>query len=187
MVTLSYIEDQLKRAGCNFRFFGRPEIRELTNILIPGEKIAACVNGRYEGGFALLCATDHRLLLVDKKPLFLTLEDIRFDMISEIDLNIRALESAAIIMTPNRRLIFRSWSHRRLRKLLNYSQSQVMAIRQHFMMQQLRAVQENDQRRHTAVGSVVLQGGSAQHALPINPYVQNSFKMRRNHYFPKFY
>jgi hypothetical protein len=85
MVTFATVEQQLKAAGCNFRFWGRSELRELCNILLPGETIAQAVNGQYEAGFALLCATDFRVLLIDKKPKYLTLKDIRFDMITELD------------------------------------------------------------------------------------------------------
>ena len=136
MVSLQYIEEQLKRVGCNFRFWGRPEIKELANILLPDEIIAGCTNGRYEGGFALLCITNLRMLLVDRKPMFLTLEDIRFDMISEIDYSARLLDTTVRISTPNRKLAFTGWSQHRIRNILNYTQQRIMEVRQHYMMQQ---------------------------------------------------
>lgn len=137
MVSLSQVEDQLKRVGCNFRFWGRPEIRELCHILMDGEVIAQAVNGRYENGFAMLCATDHRLLLIDKKPMFLTLEDVRFDMIAEIDFNNQLFDSTVKIITPNRNLVFTTPSQQRLRKILNYTQQRVSEIRQHYMQPQM--------------------------------------------------
>lgn len=136
MVQLHEVEAQLKEIGCNFKFFGRPEIRELAKLLTPGEKIAQCVNGFYEGGFALLCVTSHRLLLIDRKPMFLTVEDIRFDMIAEVDLNHRLMNSSTRIYTLNKSLVFTSWNHSRLRALVDYLQQRVMEIRQHTMMQQ---------------------------------------------------
>lgn len=181
MINLSHVEEQLTRAGCNFRFWGRAEIRELPNILISGETIIQCVNGRYEGGFALLCLTDHRLLLIDKKPMFLTLEDIRFDMISEIDYHARLLDSTVQIITPNRKLIFCSWNQKRLRLLLSHTQARVMEIRQHFMLQQLQAArQQNQQKTASQVGGLVLQGPNQQY-LPVNPYTRGSLLMRRSY------
>jgi hypothetical protein len=185
MVTLTQVEDQLKKIGCNFRFWGRPEIRELCDILLPTENIAMCVNGRYEGGWALLVVTDHRLLLIDKKPMFLTLEDIRFDMISEIDYSARLLEATVHIITPNRKLTFSSPSAGRLRKLLNYTQSRVMEIRQHFMAQQLQIANEGMQDRAATLGGFIMQG-SRQQSLPMNPYMKMPLLMRRRRY-PKFY
>ena len=65
------LEEQLKRIGSNYQFWGRSEIRELAHVLLPGEIIEHCINGYYEGGFALLAATNQRVLLVDKKPFYL--------------------------------------------------------------------------------------------------------------------
>ena len=131
MIDLQTVERQLKAVGCNYRFFGRPEIRELAHILMPDETITQAVNGSYEGGFAMLCVTDKRLLLIDKKPLFLTLEDIRYDMVAEIDYNYRLLNASVRIFTPNKELGFTSWNQSRLRKLIEYLQARVMEIRQH--------------------------------------------------------
>lgn len=129
MIALQTLEQQLKDIGCNFRFFGRPEIRELAKILTPGECISNCVNGIYEGGFALLAITDQRLLLIDRKPMYLTIEDIRFDMIAEIDYNHRLLNATARIYSTNKQLAFTSWNHTRLRNLIDTLQCKVMQMR----------------------------------------------------------
>lgn len=183
MVSLNQIEDQLKRVGCNFRFWGRPEIKELCNVIVPGETIAQCVNGRYENGFALLCVTDHRMLLVDKKPMFLTLEDVRFDMIAEIDYSAQLAEGTIRIMTPNRQLVFTSWSQARLRTILNYTQQRVTDLRQHYMQQQFQ--QRDEQTAAPIAGSLAIQG-NAQHIFPINPYTRGILTMRKRR-VPKFY
>ena len=202
MVSLNQVEDQLKRIGCNFRFWGRPEIRELRNILVEGETIAQCVNGRYEGGFALLVVTDHRLLLIDKKPMFLTLEDIRFDMIAEIDYSSHVLEGVIRIMTPNRKLTFTGWNQGRLRALLNYLQERITQIRHHYLQQQFQqpaqqpqAQQYQNQNQYQfspsqhysapVVGGLVMQG-SAPQTMPFSPYTRVPLIMTRRR-VPKFY
>jgi len=184
MVSLQYIEEQLKRVGCNFRFWGRPEIRELANILLPDEIIAGCTNGRYEGGFALLCITNLRMLLVDRKPMFLTLEDIRFDMIAEMDYSSRLLDSTIRVITPNRTLVFTAWSGHRLRNILNYAQQRVMEVRQPHLIQQFMAAPKH-QAHAPLVGGLAMQS-SAQHALTLNPYTRVPILMRRRTN-PKFY
>lgn len=136
MISLKELEEQLKLAECNIRSWGRGEVRELCHILLDGEKINFAVNGYYTGGFALLCVTNQRMLLVDHKPMYLSLEDIRFDMISEIDYNYRLLNATVLIYTPNKKLTFTSWSQHKLRDLTNYAQKRVMEIRQYYMGQQ---------------------------------------------------
>ena len=190
MVTRDIIEEQLNRIGCNYRWWGRAEIRELANILLPRETIAQCVNGHYEGGFAMLVVTDHRLLLVDRKPMFLTLEDIRFDMISEIDYSARLMDGTLHVITPTHKLRFTAWNQTRLRRLLDYTQERVMEIRQHFMLQHIQATQGYAQVVNApVVGGLAMQGNAAANAqfgLPMNPYTKMPLLTRRRRY-PKFY
>jgi hypothetical protein len=198
MVTLDQVEEQLKKIGSNFRFWGRPEIRELATILMQDEIIEGAVNGRYENGFALLCITNHRLLLIDKKPMFLTLEDIRFDMVTEMDYSARLLDSTVHIITPSRKLSFNSWSQHRLREILNLTQQRVMEVRQHYMMRQFQPAQQpiqalNPEYSAPMVGGLAIQGnlGTGQQmnmsmAPYPNPYTKTPLLMRRRKY-PKFY
>jgi len=123
MVSKKEIHKQLKRIKFNHLGWGRSEAAELPSIILPDENIYECVNGMYEGGFALLVATDVRVLLIDKKPLnFLTVEDMRFDMITQIDYNHRLLGAHIDISSGNKDLRFRSYNQPKLRKLIGHVQ-----------------------------------------------------------------
>jgi len=180
MVSLHNVEEQLKRVDCNFRFWGRWEIRELSNILMADETIAQCVNGTYEGGFAMLCVTQYRVLLIDRKPMALTVEDIRYDMIAEVDFNNAVINSTARLFTPLRNLVFSSWSHARLRKAVNYIQQRVMEIRQHGLM--LQQFQPAMQPAMGMPSQAQINPGSPM----INPYTKVPLLSRRRR-FPSFY
>ncbi len=130
MVSMQIIEDQLKAIGADFHFWGRAEKNELKHILVEGEQIKHCLNGRYEGGWAMLCATNRRLLLVDKKPFYLTVEDVRYDMISEVDFSHRLVDATTRICTVNKTVQFTSFKNSELRKLTAYLQDKIMEIRQ---------------------------------------------------------
>lgn len=131
MVDKKSVEAQLQRIGFNQHAWGRQEVRELPNIILPDEQIFECVNGIYEGGFALLVATDVRVLLIDKKPLnYLTVEDLRFDMINEIDYYHRVFGAHVDITTGNRELRFHTYNNRaRLRKLIGHVQHRMADIK----------------------------------------------------------
>lgn len=130
MVDPKVVQKQLDDAGCNFSFFGKPEVKELPTILQPGEVIAQCVNGFYENGFAMLCVTNERLLMIDRKTFFMTVEDIHFDMVAEIDHSRRLFTSMAKIFTPNKSLSFSTFDQTRLQKCIDYLQQRVMESRQ---------------------------------------------------------
>jgi len=186
MTTLKQVEAQLRRIGYSAGLWGRAEVRELVKILMPDEIIAGCVNGRYENGFAMLCVTNHRLLLIDRKPMFLSLEDIRFDMITEMDFRVQLLDNILSIQTPNRKLRFNSWNQHRLRKVMEYTQQRVMEVRQHYIQQQFQS--SSQPQTAPLMGGLLMQGASTQIAqqLPLNPYTRVPILMRRRRY-PKFY
>lgn len=131
MVHLSVIEAQLTKLGVRKTWFCRPEIRELQHILMDNEQVTRCVQGRYHGGFAILAATEQRLLLIDKKPLYLTVEDIRYDMISEVDISARLFDATVTIFTVNKQLIFSAVRQQKLREVTAYVQKRVMELRQY--------------------------------------------------------
>jgi hypothetical protein len=142
MVTLEEVEKQLTAIGANSRFWGRAEIVELQHILVPGEQIQACMNGRYHGGFATLVATDQRLLLVDKKLFYLTIEDMRYDMIAEVDFGAQLLSGTMQVCTPTKNLAFTTFKPKVLRQVATYIQQRVMQIRHQYEPQQNASIQE---------------------------------------------
>lgn len=143
MVSQQSVEEQLKRIHFNHLSWGTTEVRELHNILLPDENILECVNGLYEGGFALLVATEMRVLLVDKKPLnYLTVEDLRFDMISEIDYSHRLFGARISISTGTKNLKFTSYNQPRLRKLINHVQHHMADLKRQ------QNTHQQDQKQH---------------------------------------
>jgi len=135
MVSLAEVEQQLKDIGASFSYWGRSEVLELQHILIPGEVIQACLNGRYERGWAMLCATDQRLLLIDKILFNLSVEDLRYDMIAEVDYGAQLFSGTVRICTPTKTLTFSTFKPKVLRVLVGFIQQRVIEIRQQFAYQ----------------------------------------------------
>lgn len=201
MVSLEEIESQLEQINASFKFWGRAEMLELQNVLVPGERIQVCINGRYEGGFAMLCATDQRLLLIDKKPMYLTMEDVRYDMVAEVDFSHRLVDATIKVCTPNKNLVFTTWRKPELRKMTSYLQHRVMEIRQRhvyeaqYMQQQFAQAQpqpaaqpaqpEQQAYQQPVVAPTTMPAaagaGTPQLPMPnfVNPYYKAPLMMRR--------
>lgn len=130
MVGTKEVLRQFHRLNVKPSYLARAEIKELGNILVPGEQLAAVVFGWYDNGLALLCCTDQRVLLLDKKPFFLKMEDLRYDKIAEIRFLNRLLDSTVILSYAGQTLEFKSWNQRALRKLMAYVQEAIMVINQ---------------------------------------------------------
>ncbi len=130
MVDADKVSRQLKKLGVKFQFWCRPEINELPKILFEDEQLEHVLIGHYEGGFALICATDKRVLLVDKKPFYLTIEDVRYDMISDVQYNHRLLNSTVRLGTVHKTISFTGYNHVKMRSFTSYIQELVMVYRQ---------------------------------------------------------
>lgn len=170
MVSQEEVERQLNRIGCNYRLWGRSELAQLKHILMENETIAHCVNGHYEGGFGLLCATDHRVLMVDKKPMnFLNVLDIRFEMITEFDYHNNLFQSSAHICTPTKTVTFTSWNQHRLRTLLHYVQQRVIEIRQYYTMAQQFQAMAAQQIQQTQPAATFVPNTAPSSASTANP------------------
>ena len=129
MIAQTEVDEQLKAIGVSFGFWGSKDARELKRVLMPGEHITYAVNGYYDGGFAILCVTNLRVLVVDKKPFSLTVEDLRYDMIAEVDYNRRIVTANIQIVTPLRTILFTTWEFHRLRESSQYIQKRLLDMR----------------------------------------------------------
>lgn len=130
MVEPKYVQSQLEKINFGKGRVNRAEVNELHKILLEGETIYECVSGFYEGGVALLVATDIRVLLIDKKPMgFLNVDDVRFDMISNLDYSHRILGAQININCGMRSLMFKSYNQQRLRKLIGHVQQRISEIK----------------------------------------------------------
>lgn len=129
MMTAAKIQEQLKQKNCHYIGWGSTEVAQLCGILVDDEEIIMAINGYYEGGFGLLCVTNLRVLIIDKKPLVLNIEDLRYDMITEVTYGARFIIATIRMALPTRTVYFSSWSMDKLNVSMKYIQEHVMEAR----------------------------------------------------------
>lgn len=198
MVDSYIVRKQLQHLGVHQHFWGKPERAELPNILIDGEIIEHIQYGYYSGGLATLVATNHRLLLVDKKVFFLTLEDIRYDMIAEVDYGHQWVGATIHIRSFSKDLKFQSFNKDNLRGITGFIQHKVMELRGH-QTNHMKAVPDVVQKQSIPMqvfesSTGALTDGQAHGLLPlnqeswykvnptrkiVNPYAQTPLMSRR--------
>lgn len=83
------IDRDLRKLGVVMYDFWLPETHTLPFIIHPNEKIKGIVYGRYKHngtdpaqGRGALIATNQRVLLIDKKPLFLKCDELTYGVVS---------------------------------------------------------------------------------------------------------
>lgn len=110
-------------------FFSKREMSELPLLLMPDERVLAVISGFYTAGTAILCVTTHRLLLVDKKMIRLSFEDVRFESIREVNYSHQAIMASVKFIYAGREMQFRSWYRSELRALAQLVQQKMFDIR----------------------------------------------------------
>ncbi len=129
MVDPMIIKVQLATINADLPFWVNAEVRELSRLIVPGEVIKHVLSGRYQGGSAILCATDLRLLIVDKKPMFLAVEDVRYDMIAEVNFTHQLLEASIHLAAFNKDFSFTSYKKRQLHDVTEFIQHKLSDVR----------------------------------------------------------
>lgn len=195
MVRVKDLQNDLRQVGCRVGLWGFTELEELARVLTPEEHIASVLNGVYDGGFAMLCVTDCRVLFIDKKPFLLTVEDLRYDMIAEVDYKAHIILASVEVITPTKNLIFKSWSRRRLHNAMGYIQQRLMEMRnrQSIMHHAIETAQMVGSTGAMPVSGPIrepfIELNAVDRSNPasiINPYTKAPVLSRRRRY-PNFY
>ncbi len=110
-------------------FFTRLEMAELPKLLMPNEKVLGVISGFSNNGTVLLAVTSDRLLLVDKKWVRLSYEDVRYESINEVSFSQQAILSSARFYVMGRDIMFKSWYKEELRTLVQFVQGKMFELR----------------------------------------------------------
>jgi hypothetical protein len=73
---------ELLRAGMTKYGLIKSEARYLPRVIQPNEHIGGVVYGQTSVGSVMLVATDERVLFIDRKPLFNTVDEISYGVVS---------------------------------------------------------------------------------------------------------
>ena len=109
-------------------FFSKRELAELPNVLVPNEEVLAIISGTYIAGTAILCATSHRVLLIDKKMIRLSLEDIRYESIREVHYSRQPIMASIHLYYAGREMQFKTWYKNDLRVLSRLVQEKMFKV-----------------------------------------------------------
>jgi hypothetical protein len=74
----------LKSLGLSRVGLGSMEGHYLPHVIHPDEQIGGVVYGHHKNGFAMLVATDCRIIFLDKKPLFVNEDEINYYVVSGV-------------------------------------------------------------------------------------------------------
>jgi len=110
-------------------FFTRMELAELPKLLMHGEKVLGVISGFANGSTVLLAVTSERMLLIDKKWVRMSYEDVRYESINEVTYSHQGFLAAAKFYVMGRDILFKSWYRKELRMLVQFAQQKMFELR----------------------------------------------------------
>lgn len=93
------IKQQLRALGVSGAVLLTQESRYLPHIIHPDETIWGVVYGKTKDGFAMLLATNRRVIYLDKKPLFVNQDEVTYDVVSGVNRSHVGLGTTLILHT----------------------------------------------------------------------------------------
>lgn len=97
---------RLRNIGHNNWLLGRTEVQQLPHILFDDEVVHRIITGGCPDGIAIMVATNKRLLLVDKSPFTLNVEDFPYAHITTAEYHFGFIFGALKVCTLSRELLF---------------------------------------------------------------------------------
>jgi len=93
------VAQELRAAGVSSLTMYRMESRYMPTIIHAKEHIMGVVYGQGSEGFAMLVATDRRVVYLDKKPLFMKEDEVTYDVVSGMSFSSAGVGSTVTLHT----------------------------------------------------------------------------------------
>jgi len=90
---------ELAQAGVTTYGLLKAESRYLPRVLHKNEHIRAVIYGQHHSNSAMLIATDERVIYLDKKPMATFLDEVTYDVVSGIELDIHTFFATVTLHT----------------------------------------------------------------------------------------
>lgn len=104
------VKRQLISLGMSRLALKSAESRYLPHLIHPGEDVAGIVYGKAKEGFAMLIATNLRVIFLDKKPLFVNEDEITYDIVSGVSFSHAGLGSTVMLHTRTGDFVIRTFN-----------------------------------------------------------------------------
>lgn len=88
---------ELRNLGASRSAMQSGESRYLPELIHKNESLGGVVYGHHKDGFAMLVATNRRVIFLDKKPMFFNEDEISYDVISGVNFSHVGFGSTVIL------------------------------------------------------------------------------------------
>lgn len=93
------INRELVKAGVTIYGLLKAESRYLPRVIHENERVEAVIYGQHHDSSAMLVATDHRIIYLDKKPMATFMDEVTYDVVSGIELDVHTFFATVTLHT----------------------------------------------------------------------------------------
>jgi hypothetical protein len=129
MIISKELRRKVWQAGYTNSFWGWSAIAQLPALLEDDESIEKMVSGLYDGGHAVLVATNKRIIFMDKKVMSFKVEDIHYEMVSEVEHRMGIFTARLRLRCLSNNLEITSLSQKNIRAFAMFIDAKVNKIR----------------------------------------------------------
>lgn len=129
MLITKELRRQIWKAGYTNSFWGWSAIAQLPGLLEDDEVIEKITSGLYDAGHAVLIATNKRMIFMDKKVMSFRVEDIHYQMISEVEHRTGFIMAKLRIRCLSNEINLSSLSQKTVREFARYVDTKVNNMR----------------------------------------------------------
>ena len=98
---------ELMQAGATLYGLLKAESRYLPHVIHPDEHVYAVVYGHHNSSLAMLIATDRRVIYLDKKPMATFMDEVTYDVVSGVELDIHTFFATVTLHTAVKNYVMR--------------------------------------------------------------------------------
>ncbi|HRJ06075.1 MAG TPA: PH domain-containing protein [Candidatus Saccharibacteria bacterium] len=123
------IREELEELGVSRLGLATMEAQYLPNLVDADEHIGGIVYGLYPEGFAVLVATDKKIIFLDKKPLFINEDEITYDVVSGISVEHAGIGSTVTLHTRIKDYPIRAYNSKCIHNFVRFIESKCLAYK----------------------------------------------------------
>jgi len=120
------IRQELLEAGITSYGLKKMSTRYLPNVINKDEHIGGVVYGRCENTLAMLVATDRRVVYVGRRPLYSTIDEVNYSVVSGIKMSTSGLVATVTLHTRVKDYVFKYANLRCARTFVNFIDKQII-------------------------------------------------------------
>jgi hypothetical protein len=114
------VRTQLRDLGLSKMAMMSTESHYLPKLIHPDEILGGVVFGKHVDGYAMLVATDRRIIFLDKKPLFVNEDEMTYDVVGGISISRAGIGATVTLHTRLKDYTIRTFNQESAQKFLHY-------------------------------------------------------------------